>query len=207
MSLLFLLDLTGTFFFAVSGALVALRKNMDLFGVIVLGCVTAIGGGTLREILLGQFPPFVLRQDLYLYVAIIGSILTYLFIEYYRRVHSIGLLADALGLGTFVSIGVTRALEANITPIGAIVLGTISAIAGGMLRDVLAGEIPYVLTRDFYAITCILGGIVYLILVSFHIPQKYIMAIVTVFVVVLRILAIRYNWKLPRKKLKRLKDT
>ncbi|NLP37280.1 MAG: TRIC cation channel family protein, partial [Firmicutes bacterium] len=89
MSLLFLLDLTGTFFFAVSGALVALRKNMDLFGVIVLGCVTAIGGGTLREILLGQFPPFVLRQDLYLYVAIIGSILTYLFIEYYRRVHSI----------------------------------------------------------------------------------------------------------------------
>jgi len=200
MNLLLLLDLTGTFFFAVSGALVALKKKMDIFGVVVLGCVTAIGGGTLREVLLGQFPPFVFRNDTYIYVAAAGSFLTYIFIEHYKRVRSIALLADALGLGTFVSIGVAKALEANITPVSAVILGVITAVAGGVIRDVLAGEIPYVLTRDFYAVTCVLGGILYLVLVGFLIPQKIIMATVTAFIVFLRILAIRYNWKLPHRR-------
>ncbi|HHX73528.1 MAG TPA: trimeric intracellular cation channel family protein, partial [Firmicutes bacterium] len=131
MTLLFLLDLTGTFFFAVSGALVAIKRKMDLFGIIVLGCVTALGGGTLRELLLGRIPPFVFRQDLYLYVAISGALLTYFFLEYFLRIHSVVLLADALGLGTFVTIGVSQALQAEITPTGAVILGTITAVAGG----------------------------------------------------------------------------
>ncbi|MCR3921221.1 MAG: trimeric intracellular cation channel family protein [Firmicutes bacterium] len=197
MNLLLILDLVGTFFFAVSGAMVGIKKNMDLFGIIVLGTVTAIGGGTLREILIGQFPPFALRQDLYFYLAICGSLLTYLFVEQLLRIQSVVLLADALGLGTFVTIGVTKALDVAITPTSAVILGTITAVAGGMIRDVLAQEIPYVLTRDFYAITCILGGIVYLILEGLGLPRRVTMAIVTAFVVLLRILAIRYRWKLP----------
>jgi len=199
MNPLLILDLTGTFFFAVSGALVALKKEMDLFGVLVLGCITAIGGGTLREVLLGQFPPFVFRENAYIYVAVAGSLLTYFFIEQCKRIQSVILLADALGLGTFVSIGVTNALQANITPVSAVILGVITAVAGGMIRDVLAGEIPFVLKRDFYAATCVLGGIVYLILAGFQTPQKIIIPTVTAFIVFLRILAIRYNWKLPRK--------
>lgn len=198
MNLLFVLDLAGTFFFAISGAMVAIKKNMDLFGIIVLGTVTAIGGGTLRDILIGNFPPFVFHQDLYFYLAIIGSLITWLFVEQLLRIRSVVLLADAVGLGTFVTIGVTRALAVDITPTSAVILGTITAVAGGMIRDVLAGEIPFVLTRDFYAVSCILGGIVYLGLIALTVPQSVTMAVTTVFVIVLRVLAIRYNWKLPR---------
>lgn len=198
MSLLFILDMAGTFFFAISGAMVGIKKNMDLFGIIVLGTVTAIGGGTLREIFLGQFPPFVFRQDMYFYLAITGSLVTWLFVEQLLRIRSVVLLADAVGLGTFVTIGVTRALAAEITPTSAIILGTVTAVAGGMIRDVLAGEIPYVLTRDFYAVSCILGGIAYLGMNALHVPLQFTMAVTTVIVILLRVLAIRYRWKLPR---------
>jgi uncharacterized membrane protein YeiH len=191
--------MAGTFFFAVSGAMVAIKKNMDLFGIVVLGTVTAIGGGTLREILIGEIPPFVFRQDLYFYLAIIGSLFTWLFVEQLLRVRSIVLLADAIGLGTFVTIGVTRALSVDITPTSAIILGTITAITGGMIRDVLAGEIPFVLTRDFYAASCILGGMAYLGMASLDVPTNITMAITTIFVIILRVLAIRYHWKLPRR--------
>ncbi|MDW7650340.1 MAG: trimeric intracellular cation channel family protein [Bacillota bacterium] len=197
-TLLFILDMAGTFFFAVSGAMVAIKKNMDLFGIIVLGTVTAIGGGTLREILIGQFPPFVLRQDLYFYIAITGSLFTFLFVEQLLRIRSIVLLADAVGLGTFVTIGVTRALEVDITATSAVVLGVISAVAGGMIRDVLAGEIPFVLTRDFYAVSCIIGGITYLSLVRIDVPLHLTMAFTTFLVIVLRVMAIYFRWKLPR---------
>lgn len=198
MNLLFILDIAGTFFFAISGAMVGIKKNMDLFGIIVLGTVTAIGGGTLREILIGQFPPFVFRQDLYFYLAICGSLFTYIFLEQLIRIRSIVLLADAVGLGTFVTIGVTRALDVDITPTSAVILGTITAVAGGMIRDVLAGEIPFVLTRDFYAVSCIIGGIAYLTLNSLGTPRSITMAATTLLVIILRVLAIRYHWKLPR---------
>lgn len=198
MSLLFILDMAGTFFFAVSGAMVAVKKNMDLFGVIVLGTITAIGGGTLREVLLGQFPPFVFRQDVYLYLAVTGALLTFLFVEQLLHIRSVVLLADAVGLGTFVTIGVLRALNADITPTSAVILGTVTAVAGGMIRDVLAGEIPFVLTRDFYAVSCILGGILFLVLRHFGLPASTVMAATTSFVIALRVLAIRFNWRLPK---------
>ncbi|MBS4032762.1 MAG: trimeric intracellular cation channel family protein [Clostridiales bacterium] len=198
MSLLFILDLAGTFFFAISGAMVAVKKNMDLFGIIVLGTVTAIGGGTLREVLLGQFPPFAFRQDLYFSLAIIGSMFTFLFMEQLLRIRSVVLLADAVGLGTFVTIGVLRALEMNTTYTSAIILGTITATAGGMIRDVLAGEIPFVLTRDFYAVSCIIGGIFFIILHRVGVTPDLVMALTTLLVIILRVFAIRYGWTLPR---------
>lgn len=198
MNLLFFLDMAGTFFFAVSGAMVAVKKNMDLFGIIVLGTVTAIGGGTLREILLGRFPPFAFRQDLYFYLAFSGSLLTFLFVEQLLRIRSVVLLADAVGLGTFVTIGVTKALAADITPTSAVILGTVTAVAGGMIRDVLAGEIPFILTRDFYAVSCIIGGIAFLALSSLGIPTHIVMTATTLLVIILRVLAIRFQWRLPR---------
>jgi len=198
MNLLFILDLCGTFFFAVSGAMVAIKKKMDLFGIIVLGTVTALGGGTLRELFLGNFPPFVFQQDLYFYIALGGSLFTFLFVEQLQRIHSIVLLADALGLGTFVTIGVTKALAAGITPTGAVILGAISAVAGGMIRDIMAQEIPYVLNKDFYAATCVLGGTAYILLEKIGLARQPKMTTTTILVVCLRILAIRYSWQLPR---------
>ncbi|MGI6658864.1 MAG: trimeric intracellular cation channel family protein [Dethiobacteraceae bacterium] len=198
MTLLDLLDLSGTFFFALSGAMMAIRKKMDLLGIIVLGTVTAIGGGTLREILLGRFPPFVFQQDQYLYTALCASLAAFIFVEQLTRINSIVLLADALGLGTFVTIGISQALEADVTPTGAVILGAITAVAGGIMRDLLAQEIPYVLTRDFYAITCICGGVIFILLEKQGLPRRLTMSIVTAVVVLLRLLAIRYNWRLPR---------
>ncbi|NLZ93887.1 MAG: trimeric intracellular cation channel family protein [Firmicutes bacterium] len=199
MNLLLILDLTGTFFFAVSGAMVAIKKDMDLLGIIVLGTVTALGGGTLRELFLGNFPPFVFQQDLYFYLAIAGSLFTFLFVEQLLHIQSVILLADALGLGTFVTIGVTKALAAAITPTSAVILGAITAVAGGMIRDILAQEIPYVLTKDFYAITCVLGGITFIMLKNMGLPRQPAMAATTLLVICLRILAIRYRWYLPRR--------
>lgn len=192
------LDLAGTFFFAVSGATVAIKKNMDIFGVAVLGIITAIGGGTLREILLGNFPPFIFRQDIYIYVALCGSMATFMFFEQFMKIRSFVLLADAVGLGTFVTIGVLRALNAAVTPTGAVILGTITAVAGGMMRDVLAGEIPFVLTRDFYAVSCIIGGCIFLVLSRLGMAENMVMASTTGLVITLRVLAIRFRWKLPR---------
>lgn len=198
MPFLAFLDLAGTFFFAVSGAMVAIKKNMDIFGVAVLGIITAIGGGTLREVLLGNFPPFIFRQDVYVYVALCGAMATFLFFEQFIRIRSFVLLADAVGLGTFVTIGVLRALSAQVTPTGAVILGTITAVAGGMMRDVLAGEIPFVLTRDFYAVSCIIGGIAFLGLSRLGVAESMVMASTTGLVITLRVLAIRFRWKLPR---------
>lgn len=198
MGLLSFLDLAGTFFFAISGAMVAVKKDMDLFGIIVLGTVTAIGGGTLREVLLGQSPPFAFRHDFYFFLAIIGSMLTFVFMEQLLRIRSVVLLADAVGLGTFVTIGMLRALEMNTTYTSAIILGTITATAGGMIRDVLAGEIPFVLTRDFYAVSCIIGGIFFIILHRIDVAPDLIMASTTSLVIILRVFAIRYGLTLPR---------
>jgi uncharacterized membrane protein YeiH len=198
MTLLFILDMAGTFFFAVSGAMVAVKKKMDLFGVIVLGTVTAIGGGTLREILLGRFPPFVFRRDIYIILAVAGAMFAFLFIEHLLQIGSAVLLADAVGLGTFVSIGVQQALSADITPASAVILGTVTAVAGGMIRDVLAGEVPFVLTRDFYAVSCIVGGIFFIILRNLGLETNTVMMSTTLLVIIMRVLAIRYRWKLPR---------
>jgi uncharacterized membrane protein YeiH len=197
MTLLIFLDLAGTFFFAVSGAMVAIKKKMDLFGVIVLGTITAIGGGTLREILLGKFPPFIFRRDIYLMLAVMGALAAFLFVKQLLRISSVVLLADAVGLGTFVSIGVQQALSADITPASAVILGTMTAVAGGMIRDVLAGEIPFVLTRDFYAVSCIIGGMFFLFLNRMGFGTDTVMTATTLLVIILRVLAIRYRWKLP----------
>ena len=177
--------------------MMAIRKKMDLLGIIVLGTVTAIGGGTLREILLGRFPPFVFQQDQYLYTALCASLAAFIFVEQLTRINSIVLLADALGLGTFVTIGISQALEADVTPTGAVILGAITAVAGGICATP-PQEIPYVLTRDFYAITCICGGVIFILLEKQGLPRRLTMSIVTAVVVLLRLLAIRYNWRLPR---------
>ena len=97
-----------------------------------------------------------------------------------------------------MSIGISQALEADVTPTGAVILGAITAVAGGIMRDLLAQEIPYVLTRDFYAITCICGGVIFILLEKQGLPRRLTMSIVTAVVVLLRLLAIRYNWRLPR---------
>ncbi|MDO7787381.1 trimeric intracellular cation channel family protein [Desulforamulus aquiferis] len=198
MTIMYSLDLLGSFAFALSGAILAIRKNMDLFGIFVLAFVTAIGGGTTRDLLLGDTPVFILTEPIYIYISIIASLLAFLFYRALIRINSVILLADALGLGTFVCIGVSKALAADVSFAGAVILGLITAVVGGIIRDLLANEIPAVLMRDFYAITCIGGGIIYVLLHNHGIPQNFVMLSSAGFVILLRVLAIRFNWCLVR---------
>ncbi|SHF08727.1 Uncharacterized membrane protein YeiH [Desulforamulus putei DSM 12395] len=175
MTILYFLDLLGTFAFALSGALAAIKKEMDLFGVVVLALVTAIGGGTTRDVLLGNTPVFILNEPIYIYVSLAGAVCTFLFYRSFFKINSIILIVDALGLGTFVCIGVSMALEAGISFAGAVMMGVITAVMGGIIRDVLSGEVPSVLTRDFYAMTCVVGGILYIVLYRQNVSPNVVM--------------------------------
>jgi uncharacterized membrane protein YeiH len=195
-SLIYALDLFGTFAFAISGALMAIKKDMDLFGIVVLAFVTAIGGGTARDVLLGNTPVFILNNPIYVYISIIAAIIALLFHKLLFKIHSIILVADALGLGVFVCIGISKALESNVSYTGAVLLGLTTAVAGGVIRDLLAREIPAVLIRDFYAVTCVAGGITYVILMRINISNDAILFFTAGLVILLRLLAIRFNWNL-----------
>lgn len=202
MSVLHFFDLFGTLAFAVSGALIALNKKMDLFGVMVLALVTAIGGGTIRDLLLGSAPVFALADPAYIYIALAGALGAFVFCAALFRVNSIILVADAIGLGTFVCIGISRALAAGANVTGAVVLGVITAVAGGIIRDVLAGEIPSVLTRDFYAMACVAGGLIYVILYKYDVPEIGAMLLSAGTVIILRILAIRFKWNFVKRNIR-----
>ena len=194
MTVLYLMDLFGTFTFALSGGLIAVKKEMDLFGVMVLATVTAVGGGTTRDVLLGNTPVFVLIDPAYLLVVLAGAVFAVVFYRAFSRFNATILVADAFGLGTFVCIGVSKALSAGIPYSGAILLGVITAILGGMLRDILAREVPAVLTRDFYAMACAAGGMVFIILHRYHVAEDQIMLWAAGVTIILRLLAIKYKW-------------
>lgn len=198
MSIIYSLDLFGTFAFAISGALMAIKKDMDLFGILVLAFVTAIGGGTVRDVLLGNTPVFILNNPVYIYTSIMASIFAFLFYRLLFKINSIILIADALGLGVFVCIGISKALEANVSYTGAVLLGLTTAVAGGVIRDLLAKEIPAVLIRDFYAVTCIAGGMLYIVLLTLPLSNDKIMFLTAGFIILLRLLAIKFKWNLIR---------
>ena len=198
MKILYILDLIGTAAFAASGAWVGVRKHMDLFGVLVLGVVTAVGGGTMRDLLLGDIPPFSLQDETYIYIAIVVSLAVFANRQRYKLVEKPLLYFDAVGLGTFLVIGTTKALDFQMGLLGAVLMGVITGTAGGVLRDILANQVPLILRREIYASACVAGG---LLLVIFEkvgagrIPSALLAAAT---VITVRLLAIRYDWGLPK---------
>lgn len=198
MSLLYTLDLVGTAAFAASGAWAGVRRKMDLFGVMVLGLVTATGGGTLRDILLGDTPPFCFKNETYLYVAIIVSLATFLLSRRMKSLPHPLLFFDAVGLGTFAVIGTEKALAFGTGLLGAILMGVITATAGGMMRDVLANQVPLVLRREIYASACLAGGTLLALAPYIPMPRPSAQLSAALLVITLRLLAIRLNWSLPR---------
>lgn len=197
MNLLYVFDLTGTAAFAISGALAGVHRRMDLLGVLILGIVTAIGGGTLRDILLGDTPPFCLKDENYLYVSIAVSLITFFAHPVFHRYRNALLYFDAVGLGTFVVIGTGKALEFNSGFIGAIAMGMMTATAGGMVRDVLSGHIPLILQKEIYASACLAGAILFYVLTKFNVNHSSVMLLSALVVIGFRLLAIKHNWALP----------
>ncbi len=199
MSLLYTLDLIGTAAFAASGAWAGIHKRMDLLGVLVLGVVTATGGGTLRDILLGDFPPFCLKDELYLYISLGVSLLVFFFNRQMTFLKNPLLYFDAIGLGTFVVIGTQKAMSYQMGALGAILLGVMTATAGGVTRDVLSNEVPLIMRKEtLYASVCIAGAVLLVLLSKTPLIGAPATLMAALTVIILRILAIRQNWTLPR---------
>lgn len=202
-----ILELIGTVAFAASGALTAMKKHMDLLGIIVLGVITAIGGGILRDLILGITPPLAFRDPTCALVAVATSIL--LFIPYIRRplLHRerlfdfVMLIMDSVGLGVFTVMGIWNALLFN--PDRSIFLlmlvGVLTGVGGGMLRDILAGQTPYILVKHIYASASIAGALSCALLLRL-LPDYLALLIGILVVLTIRLLAAHYRWNLPSVK-------
>jgi uncharacterized membrane protein YeiH len=160
MSVLQVLDLLGVFVFALSGATLALEKKLDLFGVLVLAVVPALGGGLLRDVLLGALPPASLHQNRFLATAVVAGVVAFLAANRLHRVAGTVLVFDAAGLGLFVATGTAKALHAGLGVVPAMALGCLTGVGGGIARDVLVGVVPVVLRRELYAVPALLGAAV-----------------------------------------------
>ncbi|EIF8962425.1 TPA: TRIC cation channel family protein [Vibrio parahaemolyticus] len=196
--LLYMIDLFGTAIFAVSGVLLAGRLKMDPFGVIVLGSVTAIGGGTIRDMALGATPVFWITDTTYLWVIFITCLLTMLLVRRPKRLAWWVLpVCDAIGLAVFVGIGVEKALAYNASGMVAVIMGVITGCGGGIIRDVLAREVPMVLRSEVYATACIIGGIFHTMAVSMGYDHSTALLAGVISTLVIRLGAIRWHLSLP----------
>ena len=196
MTFIDVIDYIGTYAFALSGIKLAASKKFDLFGAYIAGAITAIGGGTLRDLIL-DLPPFWMLDYSYLLITLI-AMLSYIFLG--RFFHSItGTLPifDAIGLAFFTVVGIQKSLDTNFAIWAAIIMGMFTGAAGGVLRDILLNDQPMIFKEDIYATACIVGGIVFAILYSFNIQSFIVQLISAVTVFVVRVLALKYKWRLP----------
>ncbi|GJQ61322.1 MAG: membrane protein [Melioribacteraceae bacterium] len=196
-SLFYLFDLLGISVFAISGALAAGRKGLDLLGIIIISIVTAVGGGTLRDILLDRSPIFWIADPGYLVVIIISSFIAIWYVRKNKPPFRALLIADALGLAFFTIMGTQITDSYGFHPMIPVVMGTVTGVAGGVVRDILSAEVPLILRRDIYASAAIGGSIIYLLFsyLGFGMVFSYVAGIITV--LFLRSLAIIWGVRLP----------
>ena len=197
MSIFDFLDLLGTAAFAISGALFAIKKRMDTFGVLIIAFVTAVGGGTLRDILIGADSITWMRDLNYSYVILSAVILAIIFRKKIGYLSKSLFLFDTIGLGIFTIIGTEIGLQNDFHPIICVALGTITATFGGVIRDTLSNEIPLIFQKEIYATACIIGAVTYLILNRFEIHQDLIHILTTLMVITVRLIAVKFKLKLP----------
>lgn len=192
-------ELTGTAFFAISGALVANEKsNPDWFGATFIGFVTAIGGGSLRDILLGSYPLVWVGDVSFLYAILIGVVAARLFFNMWQRLWRAILVFDALGIAMFTIIGTEKALYLGADPFVAAIMGMFTAVMGGVIRDLLTNEVPVIFLKEVYATACFAGAMLYLLLDHFHCSRHLNFYISGMLIVAIRILAIKFNFGLPK---------
>ena len=205
--IIFIMEIIGTIAFASSGALTAMKQNMDIFGVNVLAIVTSVGGGMIRDLLIGNIPPAMFRKPIYTIVAMITCNLLFLIFYWHKRLQEnhlfviyekLMLVLDAIGLGIFTVVGVSTGMESAYHDNGFLLLflGVITGVGGGVIRDVLAAQKPYILVKHVYACASILGALVCILLWPLgSIPA---MGIGAAIVMIIRFLAMTFRWNLPR---------
>ncbi len=199
-NLQYVLEILGTLFFAISGALAVRDKETDLFGATFTGFVTAIGGGTLRDIMLGSYPLTWVSDIYFIYAIILGSLTAYLFFNLLSKLRRTFLLFDAVGISFFTILGVEKALSLGMRPEVAAIMGMFSAVMGGVIRDTLINETPVLFRKEIYATACLGGAVLYLILNHFGVERNLNLILSSAFIFVVRLLAVKFKLALPNFK-------
>ncbi|MFD2824326.1 trimeric intracellular cation channel family protein [Lacinutrix iliipiscaria] len=192
-----IIDILGTIAFAISGVLVAMNKKMDPFGILIIAFVTAVGGGTLRDILIGQTPVSWMTNMIFTYVILGSTVLAVVFRSKINYLRTSLFLFDTIGIGLYTVVGVEKGLSAGLHPIICIALGTISACFGGVIRDILCNEIPVIFRKEIYATACILGGLVYFLIRKLPIEDNFVFIISGAIVIIVRLIAVKFKISLP----------
>ena len=192
-----IIDILGTFSFAAAGAFAAMEKKLDPFGVLIIAFVTAIGGGTIRDVLIGNFPVSWLSNSTAIWVILAAAVVTMFFGSYLKKLDKMLFLFDALGLGLFTMIGIEKGISYHLSPGICVALGTITGCFGGVLRDVLLNNVPLIFHKEIYALASIIGGTLFFLMpAAVDDSIAYILSILVVFMT--RVLAVQFNWSLPK---------
>lgn len=195
--MIYIIDLIGTFVFAISGVLTATKQKFDLFGAAVIAFVTAVGGGTLRDMLIGAQPVGWMQDTNYLIIIGVAVPLTFFFRKYIQKLRRTMFMFDAIGIGLFTILGLEKTLGIGLSPAVAVIMGTVSACFGGVVRDVLCNVQPLIFRGTIYATACLAGAVLYLILKEISLEYEVTMIITILFIIIIRIFAVRRNWQLP----------
>ena len=191
-----ILDYIGTFAFAISGVRLAAAKNFDLFGAFVVGFVTAVGGGTLRDVMIG-IQPFWTANEAYLIITALALVFVIIFRKHVVKLDNTFYFFDAGGLGVFTVVGLERSLAAGLPMWASIIMGCITGAAGGMLRDIFINEVPLIFRKDIYAVACVIGGLIYYICTLLDVPEAVPAILGATTVIVVRLLSLKFGISLP----------
>lgn len=197
MNILYFIDIVGTMVFAISGAMTAYEKKLDVFGISAVAFITALGGGTLRDVLIGSTPVAWMNNSLYLIMIVSGITLALIFKHRLQKLRRTFFLFDTIGIAVFTILGLQKSLDIGISPSMSILMGMVSAVFGGVTRDIVCNEIPLIFRKEIYALTCIAGGMLYVGLLHLHIAPEWNVMITASFIVTFRILAVKFKWQLP----------
>lgn len=191
------LDIIGTLAFAISGALTGWHKKLDPFGVFIIAFVTALGGGTLRDVLIGKAPVGWMLDLTYVYVIILGFVATIILKKRLEKLRISLFLFDTIGLGIFTIIGIEKGIDVGLHPIICIALGTMTASFGGVIRDILCNEIPIIFRKEIYATISISGGVLFFTLNELSLNTDVLYLVTSLFMIAFRLLAVKNKWYLP----------
>lgn len=195
---MYAVDIVGTFFFALSGGLQGVRYKLDLLGILVLSVLTGVGGGIIRDVVLGDHPPAAFRDELYLVCCIVAGFAVFGASSRINPNWHLMRIADAVGLGVFAAAGAAKATAFGLGPIGIVMMAALTATGGGLLRDVLVRQVPMILHRDFYATATLAGGMCFLLMDKVTANSTLPIAVCIVVTTGLRLVAVRNGLKLPQ---------
>ncbi|GAB5521632.1 MAG: trimeric intracellular cation channel family protein [Rhodothermales bacterium] len=199
--MLYALDLAGTFVFALSGAVRAVRHDLDLLGMFVLATLTGIGGGLIRDALLGATPAAAFQDEAYFLVCLLGGVAVFFGGRYIQQGWNVVRVLDAIGLGVFAGIGAAKAIAFGLGPIGVLIMAALTATGGGVVRDVLVREVPAVISTDFYATAALLGGAAFLGAYALGVNEALQLTSATIVTSGLRFYAMRKKLRLPKARI------